>query len=65
MKSTLSTVAVVTLIAFVLLLVVSMLAYPTHLGEPSYYHAARIDCLVAATTCALVSFVSAIAAAHF
>ena len=65
MKSTLSTISIITLIAFALLLVVSMLAYPTHLGEPSYYHVARIYCLVAATTCAITSFVSAIAAAHF
>ena len=63
MKSILATISIITLIAFAALLVVGMIAYPAHLGEPSYYHAARIHCLVAATTCAITSFVSAIAAA--
>ena len=57
------TIAVVTLIAFVLFLIVAVVAYPMHIGEPSYYHVARTNCLVAACTCALVSLVSAIVSA--
>ena len=57
-------IAVVTFVAFALLLIVPCIAWLMHIGEPSYYHVARVDCLVAATACALVSFVSAIVAAH-
>ena len=59
-----SAVAVVTAIAFALLLFVAAVAYPMHIGEPSYYHVARVDCLVAACACALVSIASAIALAR-
>ena len=65
MKTILSAVAVVAMVAFVLLIVGADIAYPMHLGEPSWYHVARVDCLVAACTCAFVAFVSAIASAHF
>ena len=65
MKKILPSIAVITLIAFVLLLLVAIAAYPMHIGEPSWYHVARVDCLVAASACGLVSFVSAIASAHF
>ena len=66
MKSRIITaVAVVTAIVGALLLLVAVVAYPMHIGEPSYYRVARVDCLVAACTCALVSIVSAIASAHF
>ena len=61
MKSILSIIAIATAIAFVSLLLVACIAYPMHIGEPSYYHVARVDCLVAAVACAVVSFVSAIA----
>ena len=65
MKSRIITaVAVVTAIVCALLLLVAVIAYPAHLGEPSYYHVARVDCLVAATTCALAAIVSAITSAH-
>ena len=57
--------AVVAFIVFVLLLIVTCIAYPMHIGEPSYYHTARVDCLVGASACAIVSIVSAIASAHF
>ena len=57
-------VAVVTAIVCALLLLVAAAAYPMHIGEPSYYHVARVDCLVAACTCALVSIASAIASAR-
>ena len=61
----LSSIAVVALIAFALLLIVGTITYPMHLGEPSYYHVARVNCLAAATACALVAIVSAITSAHF
>ena len=57
-------IAVVTFAAFVLLLIVACVAWPTHIGEPSYYHVARCNCLVAATACTLGSILSAIVAAH-
>ena len=57
-------VAVVAAIACVSLLLAAVVAYPMHIGEPSYYHVARVDCLVAACTCALVSIASAIASAR-
>ena len=59
----LSAIAVVTLIAFVVLIIISMIAYPTHLGEPSYYHAARVACRMAAVLCGIVSFSAALASA--
>lgn len=63
MKSRIITaVAVVAAIAFASLLLVAVAAYPMHIGEPSYYHVARVECLMAASACALVSFASAIAA---
>ena len=69
MKSRIITaVAVVTLIVFASLLIIAMTAYPMHLGEPSWYHVARVDCLTAAVICGFVSFVSAmlaIASVHF
>ena len=65
MKRILSIVAIAALIALVAMVIVAMIAYPMHLGEPSWYHVARIDCLVAATACGLVAIVSAIASVHF
>ena len=56
-----STITVIAFIAFVCLLITSVVVFPMHFGEPSYYHVARVDCLVAAVACAVVSFVSAIA----
>ena len=64
MKRILSIVSIAALIAFGCLLLVAMTAYPMHFGEPSYYHVARVDCLVAATTCGLAAIVSAITSAH-
>ena len=65
MKSrVIAAVAVVTAIVCALLLLVAIAAYPMHIGEPSYYHVARVDCLVAACTCALVSIASTIALAR-
>ena len=58
-----SALAVVAAIAFVALLLVAVVAFPMHIGEPLYYHVARVDCLAAAFTCALVSIASAIALA--
>ena len=65
MKSTLSTISVVAAVMFAVMLVYSVDAYPMHFGEPSWYHAARVDCLVAACTCALVSIASALTSTHF
>ena len=66
MKSSIvSSIAIVTSIVFIVLLLVAVIAFPMHIGEPSYYHVARVDCLVAACTCALVAIASAIASAHF
>ena len=59
-----SAVAVVAAIAFVAMLLVTVVAFPMHIGEPSYYHVARVDCLAAACTCALVAIASAIASAR-
>ena len=59
-----SSIAVVAAIAFAVLLLVAVVAFPMHFGEPSYYHVARVDCLAAAFTCALVSIASAIASAR-
>ena len=53
-------IAVVTAIAFVALLLVAVVAFPMHIGEPSYYHIARVDCLLAACTCGLSSILAAI-----
>lgn len=65
MKSRIMTVvAVVAAIAVAALLLVAVVAYPMHIGEPSYYHVARVDCLVAACACALVAIASAIASAR-
>lgn len=58
-----SSLAVVTFTAFIVLLLVAIVAFPMHIGEPPYYHAARVDCLAAACTCALVAIASAIALA--
>ena len=49
---------IVAFIAFFVLIMVAEIAFPTHLGEPSWYHVARIDCLMAATVCGLVAIVS-------
>lgn len=57
-------VAIVAAIAFAALLLVAVVAFPIHIGEPSYYHVARVDCLAAAFTCALVAIASAIASAR-
>lgn len=54
-------VAVVTAIAFAALLLVAVVAYPMHIGEPSYYHVARVDCLAAAAASGLAAIVSAFA----
>ena len=58
-----SSLAVVAAIAFMALLLVSVVAFPMHIGEPSYYHVARVDCLAAACICALVAIASTIALA--
>lgn len=58
-----SAVAVVAAVAFMALLLVDVVAFPMHIGEPSYYHVARVDCLAAACTCALVAIASVIALA--
>ena len=58
-----SSIAVVAVIAFMTLLFVAVVAFPMHVGEPSYYHVARVDCLLAACTCGIVAIVSAIASA--
>ena len=65
MKKVLSFVAVVAITAFVLLMVIAMTAYPMHIGEPTYFHVARCNCLVAAAICGLVSFISGIVSVHF
>lgn len=59
-----SSLAVVAAIAFAALLLVAVVAFPMHVGEPSYYHVARVDCLAAACACALVAIASAIASAR-
>lgn len=59
-----SSLAVVAAIAFAALLLVAVVAFPVHIGEPSYYHVARVDCLAAACACALVAIASAIASAR-
>ena len=60
----LSTIAVIALIAFVILYIYAVTAYPMHIGEPSYYHVARVECLLKATICGFASFIAAIAAAE-
>ena len=60
-----SSIVIVTFFAFIVLLLVAVIAFPMHIGEPSYYHTARIDCLLAACTCGLFSILVAIASAHF
>ena len=65
MKSRIITaVAVVAAIVGALLLLVAVVAYPMHINEPSYYHVARVDCLVAATACWLAAIVSAFVSAN-
>ena len=65
MKSNIvSSIAIVTFIVFIVLLLVAVVAFPMHIGEPSYYHVARVDCLLAACFCALVAIVSAIVSAR-
>ena len=56
MKRILSTVAAGSFLLFVLLLLVAVVAFPMHIGEPSYYHVARIDFLIASVCCGFVSF---------
>lgn len=58
MKRILS-ITVIAFIACVCLLIASVVVFPMHFGEPSYFHIARIDCLTGATVCALVAIVSA------
>ena len=54
MKSRIITaVAVVALIGFFAMIACAMVAYPMHIGEPSYYHVARVNCLKAAIVCAI------------
>ena len=60
-----SSIVIVTFFAFIVLLLVTIIAFPMHIGEPSYYHTARADCLLAACTCALSAILAAIASAHF
>lgn len=57
-------IIIVAVIAFAALLLVAVVAYPMHIGEPSYYHTARVDCLLAACTCGIVAIVSAIVSAR-
>ena len=56
-------IIIVAVIAFTALLLVAVVAFPMHVGEPSYYHVARVDCLLAACTCGIVAIVSAIVSA--
>ena len=66
MKSNIvSSIAIVTFFAFIVLLLVAVVAFPMHIGEPSYYHVARADCLLAACTCGLSAILAAIASVHF
>ena len=64
LKTILSAVAVVAAVSFVLLMVVAEIAYPMHIGEPTYYHVGRVNSLLAAVVCAFVSFASFVSA-HF
>lgn len=57
-------IIIVATIACIVLLFVAAVAFPMHIGEPSYYHVARVDCLVGACACGLVSIVSAIVSVH-
>ena len=65
MKKVLSFVAATAAVAAIALLMTPVLCYPMHFGEPTYFHIARCNCLVAAVACGLVSFVSAIVSVHF
>ena len=60
-RKILSFVAVAAFIAFAVLLIYSAGAYPMHFGEPTWYHEARVDCLMKAVICCFVSFASAFA----
>ena len=60
-----ASITIVTFFAFIVLLLVAVVAFPMHIGEPSYYHTARVDCLLAACTCGLSSVLAAIASVHF
>ena len=64
-SSVVSSITIVTFFAFIVLLLVAVVAFPMHIGEPSYYHTARVDCLLAACTCGLSSVLAAIASVHF
>ena len=57
LKPILSAVAVVAVVACVSIVLAAMIAYPMHLGEPSWYHTARVDCLKAAIVC-VINFVA-------
>ena len=59
-----ASITIVTFFAFIVLLLVAVVAFPMHIGEPSYYHTARANCLLAACTCGLSSVLTAIASAH-
>ena len=65
MKRILLAVAVVALIMFAILLLLADVAYPMHIGEPSYYHVMRIYYLNAAGGCGIVAIVAATVAANF
>lgn len=60
-------ITVAAAIACVGLLLIAIIAYPMHIGEPAHYHVCRVDCLVAATACGLASVVASVVAevAHF
>lgn len=57
-------IIIVAVITFAALLLVDVVAFPMHIGEPSYYHVARVDCLLGACSCGIVAIVSAIASAY-
>ena len=62
MKRILSTITVVAAIAAVALLYASA-AIPMYIGEPSYYHVARVYLLDAAVICIFMAGVSAFVSA--
>lgn len=58
-----STIAIAAIIVCIGSLLAAVVAYPMHIGEPSYYHIARVDCLLVACTCGLSAILATIASA--
>ena len=65
MKKIMSSVAVISFVVAACLLVISANAYPMYIGEPAYYHVGRVDHLMAAVICWILSVSAAFASTQF